>query len=395
MNRYQGQQWEQNVHQAMRSYLWENWRLNFLSTTRLRPLVWWRYIDDIFMIWPYTRLELNSFLEALNSFHETIKFTSEVSATSVNFLDVTVHKDNQGKLHTSLYTKPTDSHLYLHYSSFHPKHQKQSLPYSQALRLCRICSDAISYNKAAQDMYKNFIQRGYPTHLVRNALTKALAIDRNTLLLPKPETTNNKTIIPFIVTHNPSNPPIYRILQKYKRLLQLSDDLKPIEESQILVVKRRATNLKQILVKADTNPLQIDTGSSPCNKPCATCPFMIKTTRITSWKTKQEFNIKGRFSCQTKNVIYVISCAKHGLQYVGQSGNTFNERLRGLIADIIQGNNFKPVSRHFNSGEHTLRDVTACIVAQTTDNINVRLRTEESWIARLQTKHPAGLNLIQ
>ena len=29
MNRYQGQQWEQNVHQAMRSYLWENWRLNF------------------------------------------------------------------------------------------------------------------------------------------------------------------------------------------------------------------------------------------------------------------------------------------------------------------------------------------------------------------------------
>ena len=63
----------------------------------------------------------------------------------------------QGKLHTSLYTKPTDSHLYLHYSSFHPKHQKQSLPYSQALRLRRICSDARSYNKAAQNMYKDFI----------------------------------------------------------------------------------------------------------------------------------------------------------------------------------------------------------------------------------------------
>ena len=41
---------------------------------------------------------------------------------------------------TDLYTKSTDSHLYLHYSSFHPKHQKQNLPYSQALQLCRICS---------------------------------------------------------------------------------------------------------------------------------------------------------------------------------------------------------------------------------------------------------------
>ena len=107
----------------------------FLSTTRLRPLVWWRYIDDIFIIWPYTRPALNSFLEALNSFHETIKFTSEVSATSVNFLDVKVHNDNQGKLHTSLYTKPTDSHLYLHYSSFHPKHQKQKFTLQPGLKI--------------------------------------------------------------------------------------------------------------------------------------------------------------------------------------------------------------------------------------------------------------------
>ena len=107
---------------------------DFLSTVRQQPLIWWRYIDDIFMIWPHSYQELCSFLTALNSFHETIKFTSEISDTAVNFLDVTVKKDNTGKIHTLLYTKPTDAHLYLHYSSFHPKHQKKSLPYSQALR---------------------------------------------------------------------------------------------------------------------------------------------------------------------------------------------------------------------------------------------------------------------
>ena len=205
---------------------------DFLSTVRQQPLIWWRYIDDIFMIWPHSYQELCFFLTALNSFHETIKFTSEISDTAVNFLDVTVKKDNTGKIHTLLYTKPTDAHLYLHYSSFHPKHQKKSLPYSQALRLRRICSRTEYYEKAASDMLKHFTNRGYPTHLVRNAIQKALNIDRNSLLLPKTDPTNKKITIPFILTYNPCNPPISDILKKYTRLLHLSEDLKQIADSQ-------------------------------------------------------------------------------------------------------------------------------------------------------------------
>ena len=45
---------------------------DFLSTVRQQPLIWWRYIDDIFMIWPHSYQELCFFLTALNSFHETI-----------------------------------------------------------------------------------------------------------------------------------------------------------------------------------------------------------------------------------------------------------------------------------------------------------------------------------
>ena len=125
------------------------------------------------------------------------------------------------------------------------------------------------------------------------------------------------------------------------------------------------------------------------------CPFMAKIEQITSWKTKEQFKIKGRFNCKTKNVIYVISCKKCGLQYVGQSGNTFNEQLRGHFMDIKQKNDVKPVSRHFILNDHTPNNVTATIVTQTTNDVNVRLRTEEVWIGKLQTKFPTGLNLIQ
>ena len=121
---------------------------DFLLRQHIPPLVWWRYIDDIFLIWPHSREELDSFISRLNQAHNTIKFTSDISETSVNFLDVKISKDIHGRLTTSLYTKPTDAHLYLHYSSYHPIQQKKSISFSQAVRIRRICSTIESYYEA-------------------------------------------------------------------------------------------------------------------------------------------------------------------------------------------------------------------------------------------------------
>ena len=41
------------------------------AQSRLKPLVWRRYIDDIFMIWPHWEEKLNEFVNLLNSSHET------------------------------------------------------------------------------------------------------------------------------------------------------------------------------------------------------------------------------------------------------------------------------------------------------------------------------------
>ena len=83
----------------------------FLARYPLSLMVWWRYIDDIFMIWPYSREELYSFINDLNNSHPTLRFTSDVSETTVNFLDVRITKDASGRIQTNLYSKPTDAHL--------------------------------------------------------------------------------------------------------------------------------------------------------------------------------------------------------------------------------------------------------------------------------------------
>ncbi|PIK43103.1 hypothetical protein BSL78_20028 [Apostichopus japonicus] len=79
-----------------------------LSTAPCRPLIWWRYIDDIFFIWTSDEDSLLTFINHINFFHSTIKFTSDYSHQQVNFLDVTVRKEH-GSLSADLYTKPTDT----------------------------------------------------------------------------------------------------------------------------------------------------------------------------------------------------------------------------------------------------------------------------------------------
>ena len=79
-------------------------------------------------------------VKGLNIVHPTIKFTSDISDREISFLDLTIYI-KQSTLHTRLYTKPTDRHMYLNYLSEHPMSLKTSRPYSQFLRLKKIHSE--------------------------------------------------------------------------------------------------------------------------------------------------------------------------------------------------------------------------------------------------------------
>ena len=109
----------------------------FLQSQELQPFLWLRYIDNIFYIWTHREEKLTQFLNELNIFHSNLKFTWE--SCTVNFPDLNVSLRN-GTIHTDLYIKLKDGHQYLHYQSSHPLHIKTSIPYSQALRVSRICS---------------------------------------------------------------------------------------------------------------------------------------------------------------------------------------------------------------------------------------------------------------
>jgi hypothetical protein len=145
------------------------------------PPAFGRFVDDIFLGWILGPESFTSFVNALNSFHNTIKFEVESSATSVHFLDTVVYLENN-KLNTTVYTKPTDKKQYLAFNSAHPAHIKTAIPYSQALRFKRIISDDTMLTKELNILKHNFLIRGYPSRLIDSSFDRLHNVERQSLL---------------------------------------------------------------------------------------------------------------------------------------------------------------------------------------------------------------------
>ncbi len=214
----------------------EDWESKWVYTYPLAPFIWLRYIDDVFMIWTHGLVELKKFIDHLNSAHPTIKFTDEWSEIEINFLDTTVKVSQDGKLYTTLYTKPTDTHTYLHYLSAHTMHQKKSGPYSQLIRVRRICTKFDDYLANANKILAYYKLRGYPNETLPEAFKKAFALDRTILLIPKDVQPDDITNDLFLVmTFNPANPEVKKALDENWHLIKQERTLSPLHDTTVKV----------------------------------------------------------------------------------------------------------------------------------------------------------------
>lgn len=217
-----------------------------------QPLKYLRFLDDIFLVWPYALEELEQFVNHMNSQLPSIKFTMEYSKESVNFLDTTVSINNDLQcLETDLYCKPTDSHNYLLYNSAHPKKCKQSIPYSQFLRIKRICSKQTDYDRHIVTLSGHFSRRGYPSQLLEEAAISARRLDRDKLLGPKDTTVDKPESVVLVTTYTPTHDVLRNITQKNWDYLGKSPTTLHLHQKKIMVGYRRPKNLRDLLVKAD------------------------------------------------------------------------------------------------------------------------------------------------
>lgn len=363
-----------------------------LSETTLQPNTWLRYIDDIFAIYRGSEDEIKDHITHLNSLHHTIKFTSEINRDSIDFLDVTVFRGPNNKILTKVFVKPTNTGQYLHASSFHPRHQIQSIAFSQAIRLRLICSLIQDFDSASNSLLKNLTLCGHNHHKTKLAIARARDTNRDTLLHPPQRPP--KKIIPFILTYSPHNRSAPHILKQALSFLRPSPANKKFLEYRMLVAYRRSLNLRDLIVSSTHPPPKSKSQSKPCHRTsCKICDQVVSTSHITSPSTNKKYRIVGNNSCDSFSIVYAITCPVCHMTYIGQTGRNIRERIYEHKRDITKRLRHQPVAKHFVDHDVQAHNMLITLLDNSSKDRNSRLRLEEAWIRILDTLHPNGINV--
>ena len=228
-----------------------------------QPYIWWRFIDDIFMIWTHSLDDLQTFTTYLNNIH-------------LSFI---------------LYTKPTDKHQYLSQSSCHPRHTKRTIPFSLPLRLRRICSSDETFKLRTNELRTYLNKRGYNPSFLNQEIGRVNGIPRSDAIATKDTSDTNQPIrVPLVVTYNPALRSVSSIIHKHFNILSSSPRCANVFKATPLVAFRRTNNLSDLLVSAKLrNPTQknLPHGSFRCGDNCLTCNY------ITDGRTSYTFHSTG------------------------------------------------------------------------------------------------------
>ena len=187
-------------------------------------LIYLRFIDDIFFIWTGSKTDLENFLNELNTKHPSIKFEYEISKERISFLDTEIYI-KKGKLYTKIFRKKTDRQTFLSINSEHPKSLKNSISYSQALRIKRICSTKKDFDHYSRELRERFLKQGYPQKLVDEQLEKVDKLVRDALLQEKDQEQQDPKRIPLVLTYNRFLPNLTVVVRKNWNILQSNKSL--------------------------------------------------------------------------------------------------------------------------------------------------------------------------
>ena len=373
-----------------------------------KVLCYYRFVDDIFMIWKETETDLKNFFSKLNSLHPNIKFDCKFSSTEINFLDTTVCINNSNKITIRLYKKDTDRNAYLHYKSYHPCKLKDNIPFGQALRVKKICSENSDLENALTDLKTNFVNRGYPQKIVETQVNKTRYMARSDILKPKEKPNNNR--LHFCMTYNKNLPQVRNILDKHWHLLQTNNKISSAFNQKPMITYRRNRNLRDLIGQTHLSKNKKITGykkksgkSSAClsraNNLC--CKQVVDTNKFQSDNTGKTYYIRHFLNCHSRNVTYLgycILCPRK--QYIGKTEPPVHLRINNHRYAVKDPKGIA-FDKHFDTPGHNFNEHARFILIEQlrTTNTNKETTTqlleqrEDFWMQELKTIVPYGLNI--
>ncbi|XP_075696939.1 Na(+)/H(+) exchange regulatory cofactor NHE-RF4 [Rhinoderma darwinii] len=146
-----------------------------------------------------TEMQLIQFMQGLNTNDLNIKLTYVFDKHRVEFLDIVIEADDMGCLQTDVFRKKTSVNALLHATSAHNQSTIGTVPTGQFLRMRRICSSNVSFEKQSSDLRERFLDRG------KFPFNPKLGIDNPALCLGEDPGTNPEPAVRVCVLRKYSN----------------------------------------------------------------------------------------------------------------------------------------------------------------------------------------------
>ena len=100
--------------------------------------------------------------------------------------------------------------------------KKNSIPYSQILRIKRICSAKKDFGHHSRELKERFLKQGYDQKIVDKQLEKEKKLVRNNLLEEKDRERQDSYCIPFMVAYKRFLPNLTAVVRKTWNIFQAS-----------------------------------------------------------------------------------------------------------------------------------------------------------------------------
>ena len=154
-------------------------------------------------------------------------------------------------------------------------------------------------------------------------------------------------------------------------------------------------NLKSYLVRAKLPPLVREKG---CKKRCLTCNNIRGTDSFECSTDGKQYKVNHRLNCDSKCVVYLLTCKVCKKQYVGETTDKFRYRWNNYKACHKKAVNNEAYTQMFfhqhflGNGHNGLISDCEIVLIDKTDPAEPT-RREAFWISKLKTMHPSGLNI--
>jgi len=131
-----------------------------------------KYVDDLLLI--VNKSKSNEIINKLNSLNKKIQFTSELENNNkIDYLDITIIKNKDGKLETKWYEKDIKKGQILNYHSQHPFEQKRNVIENTINRAIKL-TDKTYLPEIKKYIFSKFEKNLYPHKLINKAWNKII-----------------------------------------------------------------------------------------------------------------------------------------------------------------------------------------------------------------------------